>query len=148
MKSGHKYLSQINVLSAFGFIKDVFILWKARMCRLIAIKPQNQWINVIMTGYVCKHLKGALIVQNVTELSAYGWVKSGRSPCGWTLPDPSRWQLPLEPRTSCWAPVLSAPLLLWRDQSSSWLWVIKTMRFRVGDMKATYREGKSTLQTS
>lgn len=49
------------------------------------------------------------------NMATHGWAESGRSPCGWTLPGPSRWQRPHGPHTSCWAPVPSAPLSLDRD---------------------------------
>lgn len=48
-------------------------------------------------------------------MAAHVWAESGRSPCGWTLPGPSRWRRPPGPRTSCWAPVPSAPPSLDRD---------------------------------
>lgn len=65
----------------------------------------------------CQHQHYLLLADEWEERQAsYVWVKSGRPLCGWTLPGPSHWRLPLGPHRSCWAPVPSAPRSLGRDQ--------------------------------
>lgn len=56
-------------------------------------------------------------VKKSWQWETYGWVKSGRSPCDWTRPDPSHWRPPHEPRTLYWAPGRSAPPLLVRQRT-------------------------------
>lgn len=103
--SAHSFNRIFNRMFAFMFTPYCFYFFGCKY----KYKCFNWKYSEVFRLAECQH-------QHYLLLASYVWVKSGRPLCGWTLPGPSRWRLPLGPHRSCWAPVPSAPRSLGRQQ--------------------------------